>query len=364
LNQSIQEEFRGTYIPNILFGDLNPKDEGLLNQVNEEEFYISIDGRLNKDKWNIRRSQKSNPRSNFQSKTNFNKITWNGEELYAIHRKQSAQIGDLKPSISFLGIAELGRKDPSSTHTQKFLCKTFTCLLEETNERKILSYEFSSATKKEYPEFYKKFAPRFDKLQFHATAVPDGNRDSTLLVENNKQKLLIHISRKQKSQLAWANPKRIDIVLDFSIQAYGLNIKVDKLRYVLTYKKTKTSEILSGRFQGNPRSNIEGRFFYIIPQGVVDLFIPGDIESYFTKGLTLVTVGTSGKAGSRFVMHFSGKGEQARFRTDSHSESYRKKFSLFGSKREPLPEPKSGDSNQFFNDFWLSIGKDLAEKAH
>lgn len=363
LNKSIQEEFRGSHIPSILFGNLNPKDEELLNQVNEKEFYISIDGRLKKDGWKIQRTHKSSLQSNFQSKTNFSKTTWNGEELYVVHRKQSAQMGDLKPSISFLGIAELSIKDPSSTHTQKFLCRAFTCLLEETNEKKILSYEFSSATKDEYPEFYKKFAPRFNKLTFHATVIPDGSRDSSLIVENINQKLLIQFPRKPVSHKAWTSPRRIDIILDFSIKAYGLHIKVDKLRYVLIHKKTKTSESLSGRFQGIPRSSIEGRFFYILPQGIVDIFIPGDIESYFTKGLTLATVGTTGNAGSRFTTYFSGTGKSARYRTDSYSESYRKKFSLFGSKREPPPEPKSGDSNQFFNDLWISIGKDLAQKT-
>jgi hypothetical protein len=193
-------------------------------------------------------------------------------------------------------------------------------------------------------------------LKFKTVVIPNGNYSIPIIVENDMRKLIIKFPRTGAE--IWKNPSRLNFVLDFSLKTFGLNFKVNQMQYIINYKKKGTNESLTGRFYGTPEYNLDGRFFYIIPQGFVDFFIPGNIEDYLNKGLTLITVGTDGKSGNRFKALYYGKGKSAYFTNESTSEVYQKRFSLFASK-ETQNEKNSGDIELFIQDLWVEIARDL-----
>jgi hypothetical protein len=365
LNQSIQDHFRGTNFFAILMGNLNPKDESLLDENEDGSLEFKIQAKRKGSGWVIERVQNINRSAEYSVHTLFQKTTWNREELYEITRKQKAILGDFKPSLAFQSLHDMIAIRPDKSKYQEWLCKAFDCLVEDDKTSRILSYTFSGRTKETYPEMYEKYASRFESLRFQAFAIPDGHRESAIEVENIGKKLLIHlpsntIREKAKSSAKdWLSPKRVDIVLDFRLNTFGVSFEVKKLRYTVFHTKLKSSELLTGGFTSNPSPKIEGRFFYIIPPGVVDLFIPGNIEEYLKKGLTLLTVGSDGKKGTRFRIQYFGTGKSAYYLLENNSESYRKKFSLFSNSKDTENEKANRGQENFFRDMWISIAKDL-----
>lgn len=363
VGQAMHNKFYGTNTNAILNGSLSPKDEDELYTIDENTIYLGVEARKSGNSWVVQKTKSTNPRTTFSNKVTYTKIVSGKDELYDVFRKQYTKMGDARPSITFMAISQLIEKDPSGTETQKNLCRAFHCDIFQTKDRKTLSYTFGKNTQSSYPAFYEKFANRFRKLRFNSLAVPDGKKASAIRVENQSEKLLIHLPVGNQSGKAWKEPKRIDFYVNFSLDSFGLNFQVSNLLYVLNYKKIGTPQVpvetLNGRFAGRAQSKIEGRFFYVIPQGFVNLFIPEDIETYLTRGLELVTVGTDGKKGNRFSIKFTGKGNDSSFELRSYAEIYRNKFSLFGDKK-PTEEGK-GSTRVFFEDFWLAISRDLAQ---
>lgn len=357
LNQSILEQFEDYDLRQILYGNLNPKLENQLFKDGSDNLYIVMNGKfLNNSQLLLQTSSQEKKDSDYLLRIEYKKIKWNEEDLYQVKRKQTNRMGDFKPSIFWENLSRMIEQDIKTSFTQQQLCKSFKCLVEETKDFKILTYEFDEKTKTEYPEFYEKYATRFDLLKFKTLIIPNGNYSTPIIVENDKRKLIIKLPR--NGSMIWKNPSRLNFVLDFTLKTYGLTFKVNQMQYIINYKKEGSTEYLSGRFFGIPEYNLDGRFFYIIPQGLVDFFIPGNIEEYLDKGLTLVTVGSDGKSGSHFHAKYFGKGKSAYFTNESYSEVYQKRFSLFASK-ETQKQKNKGDIEFFIRDLWSEIARDL-----
>ncbi len=352
LEKELSKEFR------ILQGMLDPKEESELYPIDEENLYLAVEGYREVGKWKVSKVRSTSPDREFTSRTVFTKTSWEDEELYEVHRRQIARIGYVSPSITWEGIARLISKGPEGTSTQDFLCKSMDCSEEITPSGKTLSYTLSEKTKKTYPAFYKKFSKRLSILDFECKGIPDSNSRAAILVTNRNSTILIHLPPASFSR-SWRNPRNLNFTLNLTIRSYGIILSIQDMKYILTYQRSGNTESLSGRFLGIPESKIEGRFFYIIPQGLVNLFIPSDIESYLKKGIQLITVGSDGKKGNRFTVRYGGRGKGAYYDLSSSSEVYRKRFSLLGERKQ---EEEEGTGNQkvFFRDFIEAIRLDLA----
>ncbi|WCL49412.1 hypothetical protein [Leptospira sp. GIMC2001] len=361
LNEAIRSEFKDTDMRAILFGNLNPKNENLLYKSDDESLYLVINAVENSStplKWKVSKDSEINKKAKFHSKTSFTKRKWDKDDIYYISRKQYSSLGDSKPSLTFLSIAKLIDKEPHPSTTQDWLCKSFKCLVQETKQGRILSYRITNDTKINYPSFYETFAPRMDQIKFNAFAIPDHKQSAQIQIFNRERELFVQLPRQNSKD--WLNPKQIHITVDFSLESFGVKFQVKQLKYQLNYSNNGILETLSGKFINTPDPEIQGRFFYIIPPGIVDLFIPGNIEEYFRRGLTLLTQGSDGKSGNRFVATFKGKGSNSSFIMSSQSESYQKKFSLFNSDSNKDNKNQKGSVEDFFKDFWLNIARDLS----
>lgn len=357
LNKSILEQFKDYDERQILYGNLNPNLENKLFKDSSDNLYLIVNGKsINGRNMKLQIDSFEKKNSDYFLRIDYKKLTWNKENLYQIKRRQKVKIGEFKPSIVWESLAKIIQENPSNSLTQKKLCMTFECLVEETKDYKILSYEFTEKTKKAYPEFYEKYANRFDQLKFRTVVIPNGDYSIPIVIENSNRKLILKFPKSGED--IWKNPRRLNFVLDFSLKTFGLTFNVQRMQYILNYNKNKNTETLSGQFYGTPEYNLDGRFFYIIPQGLVDFFIPGNIEEYLDKGLTLLTVGTDGKSGNRFKANYYGKGISAYYNLESSSETYQKRFSLFSSKKDP-DKKSPGDIEYFIQDLWKEISKDL-----
>jgi hypothetical protein len=357
LSQAIYENFPDTEERQILSGNLNPKFENKLFENSNGDLFLIVNGKFD-SKSSIRLTKDifEKKGSDYILNIEFKKLKWENENLYKIKRNQTQRMGNLKPSIFFDNIAKLIRFNPINSLTQIQLCKVLLCSVEELNNNKILAYEFNESTNKKYPEFFKKYAPRFDHLNFQLTAIADSNTNQPIQIENNKRKILFYLPL--DGAQVWKTPKKIEFILDFSMKTYGVTFQVKNMRYIINHKFINNGEFLTGKFVDTPHHTLDGRFFYVIPQGVVDFFIPGNIEEYIKKGLILVTVGTDGKSGNQFTAKYIGNGNSAFVKTEFRSEVYQKRFSLFGNTKESK-NLKEGDIDSFVKDLWKEIAKDL-----
>lgn len=376
LNQAMRDQFRGTNDLSILYGSLNPEDEDRLFKISDKKFYLGISakkqgggsrwgGRSNA--WLVRKSTKTDPKAEFRSKTTYTHTQSGKYELYEVARKEYGKLGDYKPSLTFMGISKIISENIQSTESQRFLCKAFTCNESKSNipgKVKTYSYTFSSLTKARYPAFYEKFGDRLEKLTFRAVSSPDGKNKSSIVVENRGKTILVHLPPKGQGK-DWISPKSVVTNLDFSIRSYGLHFEVKNLIHNTRFKKTKLKgvprEEIQFFFGKLPNYKIEGRFLYVIPQGLINFFIPEDIDSYIGRAIELVTVGSNGKKGNRITIKYIGEGKNAFYETRAYSEIHRKKFSLFG-KKDPKLEEGRGNANIWFRDLLYSIVADLVKK--
>ncbi len=357
LNKSLLELFPDFKDRQILSGNLNPKLENKLFQNASGNLYVIINGKFQRNSdFHLTKDSFERNDSDFILNIEYTKLKWEKENLYKVKRNQFLKKGVLKPSIFFQNISKIIRLNPKDSLTQIQLCKVTLCTLEELNNNKLLTYEFNEATNNQYPEFFNKFAPRFDHLNFQLTAIADNDSAKPILIENQKRK--ISFSLPLDGEQIWKSPKKIELFLDFSLKTYGVTFRVKDMRYILNHKVLINGETLTGKFVGTPHHTLDGRFFYVIPQGVVDFFIPGNIEEYIKKGLILVTVGTDGKSGNRFKAKYIGTGNSAYLQTESQSEIFQKRFSLFANNNESQ-NPQEGDIDAFIKDLWMEIAKDL-----
>lgn len=354
LQLAMEKKFKGTNVVAILQGMLNPEDEDLLYPIDDNKLYLALEGYKRQNSWILQTVRQSSPNPSYAMKTIYTKDYFGEDEIYKVQRFQEGTMGNARPSVTFNGIAALIQNGPEGTKTQEFLCRVFECEVQTTNT---LTYKFTQKTKTIYPAFYQKFFRRLNSMEFTCKGIPDGNQEASIVVSNQKEKIIIQLPPNEFSK-SWVNPNTILLTLNIKIWGYGLTLKVQNLVYVLKFKKSNSIETLSGSFRGVPESKIEGRFFYVIPQGLINLFIPNNIETYLKNGIQLLTIGSSGLKGTEFTTVYGGEGKNSYYRYSGYSETYRKKFSLLGQ-RKLEEEEGTGNQKVFFHDFFSAIIEDL-----
>ncbi|MCG6162327.1 hypothetical protein LFX13_19105, partial [Leptospira bandrabouensis] len=96
---------------------------------------------------------------------------------------------------------------------------------------------------------------------------------------------------------------------------------------------------------------ISGRFLQIFPPGVVNCFIPGNMEEYFDQLFLLLVQGSEGNGGNKFESESFRSGNTMKVILKSQAEIFRDRFSPFRSSNEKDDEPS----------FWEMLQKILIE---
>ncbi len=83
--------------------------------------------------------------------------------------------------------------------------------------------------------------------------------------------------------------------VDLHFQAYNVHIYVNDLRIEMSYDEHPTGAAFSAQIVQSPRVFVRGAAFGIVPTGMLDWFIPGDMEGLARKLFDIATQGNDGQ---------------------------------------------------------------------
>ncbi len=93
-------------------------------------------------------------------------------------------------------------------------------------------------------------------------------------------------------------PARFDKMrahVDLHFQAYNVHIYVNDVRIQMNYDERPTGATFSAQIVEMPRIVVRGAAFGIVPTGMMDWFIPGDMEGLARKFFDIATKGNDGQ---------------------------------------------------------------------
>ncbi|MEY4514813.1 MAG: hypothetical protein RLZZ450_6935, partial [Pseudomonadota bacterium] len=98
--------------------------------------------------------------------------------------------------------------------------------------------------------------------------------------------------------------------VDLHFQAVGIHMYVDDLKVELGFFERGDGAILRANVRRTPNVRVRGAAFGIVPAGMLDWFIPGDIPGLARRMLDVATLGNEGQGialSARFVSAVDGR---------------------------------------------------------
>ncbi|AOP32427.1 hypothetical protein A0128_00120 [Leptospira tipperaryensis] len=337
--KALSREFPSGGIRNALYGNLTSADETFLQ---EKEGILSIDFYLRKTNHgfqSVLTADKVPDNVPYKIHVDYVPSSFKDQKTYRMKRKTES----ILPAFSYLDffshVDQLQNffrfsKDVSSKFTKisvahQYLCSVSNCDIGRAENSSWLMYELDESTGVKFPEFYKKMFKLLNQVSYRITIFKSGDFLSGIELYNEKTKTFLKIPDTPPGY--WLKPETLHIRVSLFIQAYGLKIDIRSLGYRLRFSSSKNYEKITGEFSKIPEKKISGRFLQIFPPGMVNWFIPGDIEEYFDNFFTLLVHGSDGNGGNRFESEAYRVGNKMKVILRSEAEIFRERFKLFQS---------------------------------
>lgn len=242
----------------------------------------------------------------------------------------------------------------STSQNLQFLCDVMQCHVTENAEWHTLEFTINDDTKAQFPGFYKRTGSRLEKTKLNLEIWDKFNPTHKLKITNQGKTIQFHFPINPPKEY-FLSPKEIHFLGDIEIRSFGITAKIQNLEYKLKTTFGKQTDTLDGHFVRIGKKEINGNFFYVIPQGFVNFFIPGNMDEYFSDFFTLLIQGTQGRGGSQIHVTFR-KTEKGQINTiTTYNEIKRKRFSLFGGD----DSQKASNDFDFFASWEEAMLKDL-----
>ncbi|WP_000781312.1 LIC10025 family lipoprotein [Leptospira interrogans] len=349
--KSILKEYPNGGIRNALFGNLTSKDEFLLQ---EKDNILSIDFYLQKTSQgfkNVLTTEKIPENVPYQIHVEYFPTSFRDQNTFQMKRKTIT----ILPFYSYLDFFhhidrfqnflrsdfDHSSKLTTISNTHRYLCSVSHCNSGRGENFSWLLYELDESTKAVYPQFYKRFDKLLNQVSYKITIFKTGEFLSGIELYNEGTKTFLKIPDTFAGY--WSKPEILHIRISLFIQVYGLKIDIRNLGYTLRFYSSKNYEKVTGEFSKLPEKKISGRFFKIFPPGMVDWFIPGNMEEYFDQYFTLLVKGSEGKGGNKFESESFRNGKNMKVILKSQAEIFRDRFSLFRSSDEKDDQPSFWD---------------------
>ncbi|WP_061244757.1 LIC10025 family lipoprotein [Leptospira noguchii] len=346
--KSILKEYPNGGIRNALFGNLTSKDELLLQ---EKDNILSIDFYLQKTNQglkNVLTTEKIPGNVPYQIHAEYFPTSFRDQKTFQMKRKTVT----ILPFYSYLDFfhhvdrfQSFLRSDFSKlisiSNAHRYLCSVSHCDLGRGENFSWLLYELDESTKAAYPRFYKRFDKLLNQVSYKITIFKTGEFLSGMEFYNEGTKTFLKIPDTTPGY--WSKPEIIHIRISLYIQVYGLKIDIKNLGYMFRFYSSKNYQKITGEFSKLPEKKISGRFLKIFPPGMVDWFIPGNMEEYFDQYFTLLVEGSEGKGGNKFESELFRNGKDMKVILKSQAEIFRDRFSPFRSSDEKDDQPSFWD---------------------
>lgn len=357
--QLLIDKYADTDLYPILFGSLRPEEEKLLYKKGDN-LYLS--GYVSRQGNNItpKIDNKEQPAANDEYFTNieYAKSEFKGRPTYKIKRKTSFKYPTytMKDFFHWLEVfsssvnneEQLSILDKSIVY--QFLCSEFKCQSELADNHALLTFSLDERMKIQYKTFYLKLYETLSKVKFKVKFFSKSQKIGEFYSEGKS--LYANILHLKKGELDHLDNLYLYIEVDMNF--YGLRIQVQNLEYHITVKHTESEEIMTGRFPIYPKYKVSGKLFYILPPGLINLFIPQDIESYMSDYFDLLTR-SSDSQGANFTTRIKKlENNQVSVNFESYTEVFQKPFRPLASTKKEKREGRD-----FYLDFRNKIVEDL-----
>lgn len=350
LQKSIKATAKNEVYLAALAGSLSDENESQLFKNADGFPIVTLTGRKDQNQnWTMRWNELDPKQYDYYANVTFTPKSWEEKEIYAVERKIIHKLNGYQPKDFFQWLNEFAlvvndhnayQNLKSSSKNLQFLCSVMACHITETAEWHTLEFTINETTKAKFPGFYQRSGSRLEKSKLNITIWDKTNPTHRLKITNQGKTLIFHFPVNPPKDY-FLSPKEIHFLGDIEIRSFGITVKIDNLEYRLKTILETNSDTLHGNFIRIGKKEINGNFFYVIPQGLVNFFIPGNMDEYFDEFFTLLIQGTQGKGGSQIHAKFQ-RTKQGQVNTiTTYNEIKRKKFSLFGN----------DDSQKSSNDF-------------
>ncbi|TGK80530.1 hypothetical protein EHQ31_18165 [Leptospira montravelensis] len=350
LQRSIKSTSKNEILLSALAGSLSEENEAQLQRTAEGYPYLSLYGNIdNQQNWNLHWNEPEPPKYDYLAKVIFTPKLWDEREIYTVERKIIHKLNGYQPRDFFKWLNDfvLAINDHNAYQTLKsksqnlqFLCNAMQCHVTENAEWQTLEFTINEDTKAKFPGFYQRTGSRLEKTKLNLEIWDRFNPTHKLKITNQGKTIQFHFPVNPPPDY-FLSSKEIRFLGDFEIKSFGITVKIQNLEYKLKTTFEKQSDTLDGHFVRIGKKEINGNFFYIIPQGFVNFFIPGNMDEYFNEFFTLLIQGTQGRGGSQIHATFKKTDRGQINSITTYNETKRKRFSLFGG----------DDSQKASNDF-------------
>lgn len=315
----------------ILFGQLSPKTENLTHPLEDGSRILSAwqrqpgaweTGKFAPAKYFYKISAKFTP-GEFQEDATY-KVTRETEYTSAYFSPES-----IFNYLDAISSGKISIQSLQSTALGKFLCESFDCVFSESEDKKgkIIQVTFSDATESLFPKFYEKNYKRLNQIDFSFQVLNLSSKTLPITISNNGATIRLFIPN--SPQGTWAKTKKVIFRNSFTIRSLGLTVKISNLDNLQEFSPTNTGYTLTGKYLEIPEYSVTGRFLYILPTGIIDFFIPSNIDQYFQDYFTLLVKGSDGNGGQRLFIKTTKSGNTMKVYFRQTSEILQKRFSLF-----------------------------------
>lgn len=350
LQRSIKSTSKNEVYFAALAGSLSEENESQLQKTPEGYPFLSLSGNVdNQQNWNLHWNEPDPPKYDYLAKVTFIPKLWEEREIYAVEKKTIHKLSGYQPRDFFKWFHDFAlaindhnayQSLKSTSQNLQFLCSAMQCHVTENAEWHTLEFTINEETKSRFPGFYQRTGSRLEKTKLNIEVWDKSNPTHKFKITNQGKTIQFHFPVNPPTDY-FLFPKEIRFLGDIEIRSFGITMKINNLEYKLKTSFDKQTDTLSGHFIRIGKKEINGSFFYIIPQGFVNFFIPGNMDEYFNEFFTLLIQGTQGRGGSQIHATFR-KTPRGQINTiTTYNETKRKRFSLFGG----------DDSQKASNDF-------------
>lgn len=358
--QLLIDKYADTDLYPILFGALKPEDEKFLFKK-EETLYLT--GYVSKKNNTVisKIDDKENPLSEdeYFTKVEYTKSSFKGRHTYKMKRKTIFKYPSytMKDFFHWLEVfsssinneEQLTILDRSLLY--QFLCAEFLCKSELGDNHASLSFTLDARMKLQYKTFYNNLNDSLGKVKFKVKLFSKSQKIGEIYSEGKTiYAKILHFKKGELQDL-----ENLTLFIEMDLNIYGLRIQVQNLEYHLAMKFSEKEETMTGKFPIYPKYKVSGKLFYIIPPGLINIFIPQDIESYLSDYFDLLTRSADSE-GANFTTKIKKlEGNQVHVNFESYSEIFQKPFRPLASHKKEKREGRD-----FYLDFRNKIVEDLS----
>jgi hypothetical protein len=339
----------------ILFGGLRPEKEPIMQKDSNGDLFMSVAVVKRGEKLNTNLNASSYPEKDdiLHIHSTYSLKDFKGKETYVLKRVSHFS-GKEYSILNFIAwYYSILESTPELKELQKskafnLFCKYYNCTVENSETGLTFSFIPNLKLKEVDPAQYSRLRKFLDLATIDLKiAAPSG--ELILHLSNDKKNYILSIPQiKIRESLG-----NFQIMTSVFLDYYGLKINLSEIGYSISIEKNQNLVITKGYYNKYPKINISGKLWHILPPGVLDLLIPGNMNEYFKDYFDMVYKGSTGK-GNHISIISNINQNNVDMVTTNQSEIYRKPFRLFGN-----PSKQDKQVSIFNSEFEKAILEDL-----